>query len=378
MEYFNESHEMFRNTIRKFIAREIAPYVEEWEEKGEFPDELYKKAGDAGLLGLGYPEELGGTPVDYFHEVAFYEEMTRTGSIGLNSSLLCGTISVPPILAFGTEEQKKKFIPPLLAGEKIAALGVTEPSGGSDVANLKTRAERKGDKYVINGSKTFITGGTRAHFITTAVRTGGPGAAGISLVIVPTDTPGFSVSRKLEKMGWRASDTAELFYEDVVVPVENRLGEENKGFKYIMVNFEKERLSMAIAAHTAAEMALELSIKYAKERIAFGKPLTGFQIIRHKIAEMATQVHLAKQFNYAVAAKINEKKETYMEVCMAKNFATKVCDKAVYDAVQIHGGYGYCREYLVERLYRDTRLFTIGAGTYEIMNEIIAKRLGLE
>lgn len=377
MEYFNESHEMLRETVRKFIAREIAPHLDEWEEKGEFPVELYKKAGAAGLLGIGFPEEYGGTPADYFHDVAFSEEITRCGSLGLVASLFCFGIAVPPILAVGTPEQKMKYLPPLLAGERVAALGITEPSGGSDVANLRTRAERRGDQYIVNGSKTFITGGTRADFITTAVRTGGPGPAGISLLIVPTDSPGFSISRKLDKMGWRASDTAELFYEDVAVPVENRLGEENKGFSYVMINFAKERLGMAIEAHTAAEMALEQSIKYAKERMAFGKPLTGFQVTRHKLAEMATQVKIAKQFNYSVAEKINEGKECYLEVCMAKNFSTKICDKVVYDAVQIHGGYGYCREYLVERLYRDTRLLSIGGGTYEIMNEIISKRMGL-
>jgi len=377
MQYFTESHNMLRDSVRKFIAREIAPHVDKWEKDETFPREIYKKAGDAGFLGLCYPEELGGTPADLFHMLAYTEELMRCGSVGLSSSLNCGSIAVPPIFAVGTDEQKKKYIPPVLAGEKIAVLGVTEQSGGSDVASLRTRAERKGDKYIVNGSKTFITGGSRADYVTTAVRTGGPGAGGISLLIIPTDTPGFSVSRKIEKMGWCASDTAELFFDNCEVPVENRLGEENRGFAYIMLNFQKERLYLAVQAHAVAEYALELAIKYAKERVAFGSPLTGFQVTRHKLSEMATLVEISKQFNYVVAAKIDAGEDAYREVCMAKNFATKSCDKVVYDAVQIHGGYGYCREFMVERLYRDSRIFSIGGGTYEIMNEVISKRLNL-
>lgn len=375
--YFNESHHMFRDTVRKFIAHEIAPHVDEWEEDGQFPMDLYKKAGDAGHLGLGYPEDLGGTPSDLFHTVVYTEEMTRCGSIGLINSLGCNGIALPPIIAAGTEAQKKKYVPPVVAGEMVCSLAITEPGGGSDVANLRTRAERKGDKYIVNGSKTFITAGTRANFITAAVRTGGPGAGGVTLLIMDTKSPGFSVSKKIEKMGWLASDTAELFFQDVEVPVENRIGEENKAFKYIMLNFQKERLYLAVMAHGIAEYALEQSIKYAKERIAFGRPLTGFQVTRHKIAEMATQVKISKEFNYTIAEKIIEGKDVTLEVSMAKNFATKVCDKVVYDAVQIHGGYGYCREYIVERLYRDSRVLSIGGGTYEIMNEIISGKLGL-
>jgi acyl-CoA dehydrogenase len=368
---------MLRASVRKFVEREIKPFVDQWEKEESFPRELYKKAGEAGFLGLSYPEKYGGTPADIFHEVAYIEEIIRCGSVGLASGLSSNSIAVPPILAMGSEEQKKKYIPPVLAGDLISVLGVTEPSGGSDVANLLTRAVRKGDKYIVNGSKTFITSGTRADYVTTAVRTGGSGHSGISLLIIERGTPGFTVSRKLEKMGWWASDTAELSFDDCEVPVENLLGEENKGFYGIMINFQKERLYLAVMAHTVAEIALELSIKYAKERMAFGKTLTGFQVTRHKLAEMATSIEAAKQFDYSVAAKIGEGVEAYKEVCMAKNFATNVCDKAVYDAVQIHGGYGYCREYLVERLYRDSRLLSIGGGTYEIMNEVISKFMGL-
>ena len=376
-QYFGESHEMLRASVRKFVEREIRPFVDQWEEEESFPRELYKKAGEAGFLGLSYPEEYGGTPADIFHEVAYIEEIIRCGSIGLASGLSSNSIAVPPILALGSEEQKQKYIPPVLAGDQIAVLGVTEPSGGSDVANLLTRAVHKGDKYIVNGSKTFITSGVRADYVTTAVRTGGPGHSGISLLIIERGTPGFTVSRKLKKMGWRASDTGELSFDDCEVPAENLLGEENKGFYGIMINFQKERLYLAVMAHTAAEMALELSINYAKERTAFGKTLTGFQVTRHKLAEMATSIEAAKQFDYNVAAKIGDGVDAYKEVCMAKNFATKICDKVVYDAVQIHGGYGYCREFLVERLYRDSRLLSIGGGTYEIMNEVISKFMGL-
>ncbi len=376
-EYFLESHAILRDSVRKFIAREIAPHVNEWEEEGTFPRDLYRKAGDAGFFGFGYPEELGGTPCDIFHEVAYCEEIIRCGSVGLASSLGCSGIAMPPILALGSEEQKRRYIPPIIAGEKIAVLAVTEPCGGSDVAGLQTRAVKKGDRYIINGSKTFITSGTRADLFTTAVRTGGPGAGGISLFVIEKGTPGFSVSGKIEKMGWHASDTAELAFMDCEVPVENMLGEENRGFAGIMRNFQKERLYLAVEAHTVAEMALEASIRYARERVAFGKALTGFQVTRHKLAGMATLVEAAKRFNYGVAAQIGKGEDVYKQVCMAKNFSTDACDRVVYDAVQIHGGYGYCREYLVERLYRDARLFSIGGGTHEIMNEVIAKQMEL-
>ena len=376
-QYFGESHEMLRTSVRKFVEQEIKPYIDRWEEEGTFPRELYKKAGEAGFIGLGSPEEFGGTPADIFHQVAYTEEILRCGSVGLVSSLGSSAIAVPPILALGTEAQKNKYVPPVLAGDQIAVLGVTEPSGGSDVANLLTRAVRKGDKFIVSGSKTFITSGTRADYVTTAVRTGGPGHSGISLLMIERGMPGFTVSKKLEKMGWWASDTAELSFDDCEVPVENLLGEENKGFYGIMLNFQKERLYLAVEAHAVAEMALEESIRYARERTAFGKTLTGFQVTRHKLAEMATLVEASKQFNYRVAARIGDGVNASRDVCMAKNFATKACDRVVYDAVQIHGGYGYCREYLVERLYRDSRLFSIGGGTYEIMNEVISKQMGL-
>jgi acyl-CoA dehydrogenase len=376
-QFFNESHAMLRESVRRFVAREIAPYIDKWEEEESFPRELYLKAGAAGFLGMGAPEEFGGVPCDLFHEVAYVEEIIRCGSVGLASSLGSCSIALPPILALGNHAQKEKFAPPVLRGEKIAVLAVTEPGGGSDVANLQTRAAREGDFYTVNGSKTFITSGVRADFAVTAVRTGGPGPKGISLLIIEKGTPGFTVSRNIKKMGWRASDTAELSFVDCRVPIENLLGEENKGFAGILGNFERERLYLAVEAHTVAEMALEEAVKYAKARTAFGKTLTGFQVTRHKLAHMATLVEAAKRFNYSVAEKMASGRRALQDVCMAKNFATSACDKVVYDAVQIHGGYGYCREYPVERYYRDARLFSIGGGTFEIMNEIIAKEMAL-
>jgi len=377
-EYFTEEHNIFRATVRKFIEKEIKPHIEHWDEEGEFPVELYKKFADQGLMGLTYPAEYGGTPCDIFMYVSYTEEMVRgTGSVGLVSGLGSNAIAMPPVLKLGTEEQKQKFLVPVLAGEKIAALGITEPNAGSDVANIKTRAVRDGDHYIVNGSKTFITSGCRANYITTAVRTGEPGYKGISLLMIDSSTPGFSVSKKIKKMGWWCSDTAELSFVDCRVPAENIIGGEGMGFAGIMVNFQRERLGLAVMAASAAELALNESIKYAKEREAFGKPISGFQVTRHKLVDMATKVRVAKEFTYRVAAKMEAGQDVTLDVAMAKNFACEVCDKVVYDAVQIHGGYGYAREYAVERLYRDARILSIGGGTTEIMKEIISKLLGL-
>ena len=374
-QYFDESHNILRQSVRKFLEREVLPYIDEWEDKEEFPRELYSKAAEAGFLGLCCPEDLGGTPADVFHAIAFTEEFLRSGSVGLTSGIGSYGIAIPPILSMGTEEQKQRFIPPVLRGEKIAALGITEPDAGSDVASIRTRAVRDGDEYVVNGAKTFITSGCRADFVTTAVRTGGEGYGGVSLLVIETNTPGFQVARKIRKMGWNASDTAELAFEDCRVPVANLLGEEGRGFYGIMENFQYERLSLAVMAHQVAQIAYEESLRYAQTRQAFGKPLTGFQVTRHKLVDMATKITAAREFNYRLAARMAEGENVVTEVSMAKNFACEVCDKVVYDAVQIHGGYGYAREYLVERLYRDARILSIGGGTTEIMKEIISKTL---
>jgi acyl-CoA dehydrogenase len=372
-EYFTEEHQIFRTSVRKFVEREIKPHIDHWEDEELFPVELYKKAADAGFLGLEYPEAYGGSPCDKFMNIAYTEEMIRAGSVGLVAGLGSYSIAMPPVLSMGTEKQKQQFLVPVLKGGKISALGITEPNAGSDVANIRTRAVRNGDHYIVNGSKTFITSGCRAHFITTAVRTGGAGYKGVSLLMIDSSTPGFTVAKKIRKMGWNASDTAELSFMDCRVPVENMLGGEGQGFVGIMINFQNERLALAVMAHAVAELALEESIKYAKTREAFGRTLSGFQVTRHKLVDMATRVEVAKQFNYRVAAKMQAGQDAIRDVSMAKNFACEVCDKVVYDAVQIHGGYGYAREYLVERLYRDSRILGIGGGTTEIMKEIISK-----
>lgn len=371
--YFGESHRILRQTVARFVEREIKPFVEEWEEGGEFPRDLYLKAGEIGLLGVCYPEEWGGTESDVFHEVVVTEELTRSGSGGVAAGLMSHAIALPPILALGNAEQKQRFIPPVLRGEKVAALGITEPSGGSDVAQIRTRAVRQGDHYVVSGSKTMITSGTRADFVTMAVRTGDSGHKGISLLVVETDTPGFSVSKKLRKMGWWASDTAELALDEVRVPVENLLGEEGAGFYGIMRNFQKERLYLALMANTTAQMALEESIKYAHTREAFGRPLVGFQVTRHKLVDMAILVEVSTEFTYRVAAGIQAGEDMVADISMAKVFSADVSDRVCHAAVQIHGGYGYMRECLVERLYRDSRILSIGGGTSEVMKEIISK-----
>ena len=275
-EYFTEEHQIFRASVRKFVEREIKPRIDRWEDEELFPLDLFSKAAEAGLLGLEYPEAYGGTPCDKFMNVAYTEEMIRCGSVGLVAGLGSYSIAMPPVLNMGTEEQKQRFLVPVLAGKKIAALGITEPNAGSDVANIRTRAVREGDHYVVNGAKTFITSGCRANFITTAVRTGGPGYKGVSLLMIDSTTPGFSVAKKIRKMGWHASDTAELSFEDCRVPAENILGGEGQGFLGIMINFQNERLALAVMAHAVAELALEESVKYAKTREAFGRTLSGF------------------------------------------------------------------------------------------------------
>jgi acyl-CoA dehydrogenase len=372
-EYFCKAHDMVRKSVRDFIRKEVLPFIDDWEEAGEFPREIYKKAADLGILGMGYPEAYGGTPGDVFFQIAVSEELMRSTSGGFCAGLGSLNIAIPPILNLGTEEQKNKFIPPVLAGEKIAALGITEPGGGSDVANIQTTAERDGDHYIVNGSKTFITSGCRADQLTCAVRTGGEGAHGISLIVIEAGTPGYSTSEKLKKTGWWASDTAEIFFNNCRVPAANLLGDENQGFYGIMMNFQAERLSLAVMANMTARMALEEAVKYAKGRKAFGKSLTGFQVNRHKLADMATLVEASTEFTYRVAAKIGAGVDQVKEVSMAKNFACDVSDKVTYDAVQLFGGYGYMRGYTVERLYRDNRILSIGGGTREIMNEIISR-----
>jgi acyl-CoA dehydrogenase len=329
---------------------------------------------------VGYPEAHGGGGGDLSHAVVTCDEMILAGrSVGTSAGLGSHAIAVPPILRAGTDAQKRRFVDPVLRGERIAALAITEPGGGSDVANLRTRAVRDGDHYVIDGSKTFITSGVRADQVTVAVRTGGPGHGGVSLIVVERGTPGFGVGRKLKKMGWWASDTAELVFEGCRVPAANLLGEVDSGFLIIMQNFAIERVLLAAQCVSIATLAYRESIKYAREREAFGKALTGFQVTRHKLAEMATRIAAARALTGEVVSRVvrqGDDPSLAGLAAMAKNAATDACSAVCDQAVQIHGGYGYMREYIVERLYRDARLYPIGGGTYEIMNEIISKTEG--
>jgi len=377
-EYFDPSHQLVRDSVRRFVEREILPDIDLWEEAESFPRELYRKAGQAGILGIGYPEAFGGSHEgDLFAKVAASEELMRCGSGGLVAGLGSLDIGLPPILKWATPEVRERVVPQVLSGEKISALAITEPSGGSDVANLQTRAIREGDVYRVNGSKTFITSGVRADFYTVAVRTGEPGFGGISLLLIEKGTPGFTVGRQLKKMGWWVSDTAELFFDDCRVPVGNLIGAENMGFACIMGNFQSERLALALMANMTAQLALEEALKWARQREAFGKPIGKFQVLKHRLAEMATALEVSREFTYRQAAKMAAGQSVIKEISMAKNFATDTADRITSDAVQILGGLGYMRESLVERLYRDNRILSIGGGTREVMNEIISKQMGL-
>ena len=372
-----EDHAALRAQVRRFAEREIAPFATAWEEAEEFPRELYGKAAAAGLLGIGYAEALGGSGGDLGHVLVASEELILAGhSVGTCVGLGSHGIALPPIVRLGTEAQKRRFVTPVLHGEKVAALAITEPGGGSDVASLRTRAVRDGDHYVVNGAKTFITSGVRADFVTAAVRTGGEKHAGISLLVIERGTPGFHVSKKLKKMGWWASDTAELTFEDCRVPAANLVGEENEGFVAIMMNFVAERLALATQCVAIAELAFRQSVAYARERHAFDRPLSGFQVTRHKLAEMQTRLAAARALAGEVTARYLAGDEQPALAAMAKNAASDMCTAVVDQAVQLHGGFGYMREQLVERLYRDARLYPIGGGTREIMNELIAKAEG--
>ena len=369
-----EEHRALRAQIARFASSEIAPHAHDWDEANEFPRELYRSAAKAGFLGIGYPEELGGTGGDLTHSLCASEELVLAGkSIGTLVGLGSLGIAIPPILKFGTEAQREQFVRPVLSGEKVSALAITEPSGGSDVAALRTKAVRDGDHYVVNGAKTFITSGCRADFVTTAVRTGEPGHGGISMLVIEADTPGFVASGTLKKTGWWASDTAELAFEDCRVPARNLIGREGAGFLMVMMNFVTERLFIAGQCVAIAELAYRESVAYAKERHAFGKNLAGFQVVRHKLADMATQIAAARALTGECVVRYLKGEQTPALAAMAKNTATDVCSAVCDQAVQIHGGYGYMREYVVERLYRDARLYPIGGGTREIMNEIISK-----
>ncbi len=375
-----DEHAAIRATARRFAQSHLAPHGAEWEEAEEFPVELYRTACAAGVTGIGYPEALGGQGGDLSHVLAACDELVIHGrTVGTIVGLGSHGIALPPIVRFGTPEQQQRFITPCLRDGAIAALAVTEPGGGSDVAALTTTATRDGDHYLVSGAKTFITSGARAHFVTTAVRTGGPGHGGISLLVIEASTPGFTVGKRLKKTGWWASDTAELHFDACRVPIANRIGPEHGAFPMIMSNFAAERLMLAAQCVAIAELAYREAVAYAKQRAAFGKPLTGFQVTRHKLAEMVTRIAAARALTGDVVTRVLANPTNLALAglaAMAKNTATDACSFVCDAAVQLHGGYGYMRETLVERLYRDARLYPIGGGTREIMNEVIAKTEG--
>ncbi|KSZ58708.1 acyl-CoA dehydrogenase [Rhodococcus pyridinivorans KG-16] len=373
-----DEQKALRQLAADFTRKEIVPHLDEWERAGEIPRELHRKAADAGLLGASVAEEHGGSGGTALDMLAILEEIILAGgSSGLISALFSHGIATPHIVSSGNTDLIERFARPALEGRAIGSLAISEPSGGSDVANIRTTARRDGDEYVINGAKLYITSGTRADFVTTAVRTGGAGAGGISLVVVPTDTPGFTVSRKLDKMGWLCSDTAELFYDDVRVPVSNLIGAENSAFGQIAQQFQGERLSLAFQAVATAQRCFDLTVEWVKSRETMGRPLSKRQVVRHRLAELATEITAAKTFCRSVAERWVNGEGMLLETSMAKNNAVKVCDHAVMEAVQLAGGIGLMRESEVERHFRDARVLGIGGGTNEIMNEIISKLLGL-
>jgi alkylation response protein AidB-like acyl-CoA dehydrogenase len=377
---FGEEHEELRETVTRFVQKEIAPNADEWEAAREFPRELFARCAELGFLGLKFPEALGGQGGTHLHDAVWVEELARSGgsggvAAGLNAH---ASIAMPPIFNFGTEEQKQRWLVPGIAGEKIGALGITEPGAGSDVAGLTTTARRHGDGYVVNGAKTFITNGVRADFLVCACKTSEEGGhGGISFLVLEGEMPGYEVSAKLEKMGWHSSDTGEISFTDVEVPTENLLGEENGGFKLIMANFAWERLLMAIGAVGAMQRLMELTVAYASEREAFGRPIGKFQAIRHHVAEMATKAEASKALTYNALRLFHEGHDCIQQVSMAKLVTQRAVLEIADQALQIHGGYGYMREYGIERAVRDARLGPIGGGTDEIMKEIIGKTMGL-
>lgn len=378
--FFSEEHEMFRQSVRAFIKKEMVPYVEEWEENELFPRELYKKFAEEDLLGLTYDEKWGGLGLDYWYSVVLIEELVRSECAGANMGLMVQTdMATPVIHAVGSDEQKELFLKPAIAGDKIAALGVSEPNAGSDVFSTRTNAVKDGDDLIINGSKTFITNGTRADFITLLARTNPDDKAGhgaFSMITFPTDTKGFTVGRKLKKMGNLASDTAEIFFEDCRIPKRYILGQEGMGFYYLMQHFQRERLVAGISGVAASQYQLGQALKYGRERKAFGKNLTRYQVWSHKFAELSTEIEAGRRLTYHACDLFNRDIECVREVSMAKLFCGELANKVIDRCLQFHGGWGYMNEYPVSRAFRDIRLLTIGGGTSEVMKEIISKLEG--
>lgn len=372
--------ESLRKTVRSFAEREVLPHAAEWERTGELPRELHRKAGEAGLLGANFPESVGGGGGDGADAVIICEEMHYAGSPGgvFASLFTCG-IAVPHMIASGDERLIETYVKPTLRGDLIGSLAITEPGGGSDVGHLTTRAVRDGDDYILNGAKTYITSGVRADYVVTASRTGGPGAAGVSLIVVDKNTPGFEVSRKLDKMGWRSSDTAELSYTDVRVPVANLIGAENSGFFQIAAAFVSERVGLAVQSYASAQRCLDLTVEWCRNRETFGKPLISRQSVQNTLAEMARRIDVARVYTRNVVERqLAGDQGLITEVCFAKNTAVETGEWVANQAVQLFGGMGYMAESEVERQYRDMRILGIGGGTTEILTSLAAKTLGFQ
>ena len=372
--YFTEEHQAFRKSFKDFLQKEVVPHIDKWEKTGTIERFIWKKFGEMGYLGLNAPETYGGLGLDIFYTVIFLEELQKVNSGGFAAAIWAHVyLAMTHLEKEGSEAIKNKYLTASIEGEKIGCLCITEPFGGSDVAAMRTTAVKKGNTYVINGSKTFITNGVYSDYLIVTAKTN-PAARnkGISIFIMDRNTPGISAT-KLNKLGWRASDTAEIAFDNVVIPAGNLMSEEGKGFQYLMNHFALERLVMGINAHARSEYALDYAIKYMGERHAFGKTIDQFQALRHKIADLASEVEMCKEFNYSIAKRLNEGQYIVKEASMSKLVSTKIADKVIYECLQFLGGYGYMEDYPMARLLRDSRLGPIGGGTSEILREIIAK-----
>jgi len=372
--YFTEEHEFFRKSFQDFLKKEVVPHIDTWEQTGTIDRFIWEKFGEMGYFGLATPEAYGGMDLDIFYTIIFIEELQKINSGGFAAAIWAHEyLAMTHLNKEANEAQKQKYLVPSVTGEKIGCLCITEPFGGSDVGGMRTTAVKKGDTYVINGSKTFITNGVYSDYLIVAAKTSPElGNKGISIFVIDRDLPGISAT-KLDKLGWRASDTAEIAFDNVVIPTENLMGEENLGFPYIMQHFALERLIMGVNAHARSEWALEYTIGYMKERTAFGKPISKFQALRHKVADLASEVEMAKTFNYVTAKRLDDGEYVVKEATMSKLLSTKIADQVAYDCVQLLGGYGYMEEYPLARNLRDSRLGPIGGGTSEILREIISK-----
>ncbi len=372
--YFTEEHEFFRKSFRDFLQKEVVPHINKWEKEGAIERFIWEKMGEMGYFGISYPEKYGGLELDIFYLVIYLEELQRVNSAGFAAAMWVHPyLAMTHVNAEGSDAIKEKYMGPSIRGEKMGCLCISEPFGGSDVSGMRTTAVKEGDEYVINGSKTFITNGIYSDYLVVSAKTKPElGSKGISMFIMDRDTPGISAT-KLDKLGWRASDTAEIAFDNVRIPTTNLLGEPEKGFNYLMQHLALERLIMGINAHARSEWAIEYTMQYMKDRVAFGKSLDKFQALRHRVADMASEVEMCKTFNYVTAQRLGNKEYVVKEASMSKLISTRVADEVAYECLQLLGGYGYIEEYPLARNLRDSRLGPIGGGTSEILREIIAK-----